>query len=175
MLLGGLLTVLAVVAVSPSGLANIRVRATYVFRGPGIVLRYPSGLYVSNRVLDSMTNPVQRLVLSTYRLPGGRLNQDGTYEPPATGVIAELLEEVPPSDPAFQAPLRPRQFALPKLNSHLERSGSRWGEIPFRDHGRDLYIFLGVGPGASQAKVALVLRTLDGLTITAAPPSVIGA
>ena len=114
-------------------------------------------------------------MLSTYRVPGNQPNADGNYTPPSTGVIAELTEDVPPPNPDFQAPPRPRQFALPKLSGHLETFGPRWGEIPFRDHGRGFYIFIGVGPGASPAKVALMLHTLDGLTVSAPPPSVTGA
>ena len=144
-------------------------QVTDVFRGPGIVLRYPGSLYVTNRPLDSITNPAQRFVLSTYRVPGNQPNADGNYTPPSTGVIAELTEDVPPPNPDFQAPPRPRQFALPKLSGHLETFGPRWGEIPFRDHGRGFYIFIGVGPGASPAKVALMLHTLDGLTVSAPP------
>ena len=91
------------------------------------------------------------------------------------GVIAELMEDVPPSDPDFQAPPRSLGFTLPRLSGHLETFGDRWGEIAFRDHGRDFYIIIGVGKRASSSKVALVLRTLDALTISVAPLSVTGA
>ena len=159
-----------------SGVAShTTAQASRVFRGPGLVLRYPSSLYISDQPLDSITNPVQRFVLSTYRVPGDRPNAGGNYTPRPTGVIAELLEEVPPYDPAFQAPLRPSHFMLPKLNDHLEGFGDRWAELPFRAHGRDFYLFVGVGDRASASKVALVLRTLDAVTISAPPPSVTGA
>jgi len=173
----GLIAVAIAFFVAPgSGIASqVNAQTSRVFRGPGLVLRYTSSLYVSTRPLDSITNPVQRFVLSTYPVPDDRLNANGNYTPPLTAVIAELLEEVPPSDPAFQAPLRPRQFLLPKLSDHLEGFGDRWAELPFRAHGRDFYIFLGVGDRASSSKVALVLRTLDALAISAPPPSVTGA
>ena len=175
------LVVLVVAAVGSlveprSGVAShAKAQKSRVFRGPGIVFRYPSSLYVSTSALDSITNPVQRFVLSTYRLSDERPNANGTYTPPLTGVIAELLEEVPPSDPDFQAPPRPRRFLLPKLRDNLEGLGDRWAEMPFRDDGRDFYIFLGVAARASSTKVALVLRALDALTISAPPPSVTGA
>jgi hypothetical protein len=162
-------------AVSPGSAASNVNQASRPFRGPGIVLRYSAGLYVTDRLLDPMTNPEQRFVLSTHPLPEGRLNTDGTHSMPGSEVIAELLEEVPPASPDFQAPLRPRLFAPPTLSVHLEGLGGRWGEIPFRDLGRDFYIILGIGYRASAAQVAQVLRALDGMTITAAPPSVIAA
>jgi len=160
---------------SPAADASDKVSGAHVFRGPGIELPYPSGLYVSNRPLDWTTDPAQRFVLSTYRVPVGRPNASGGYTPPPTGVIAQLLEDVPPPDPGFRAPVRPRHFTLPKLTDHLEGFGDRWAEIPFREHGRDFYIFLAVGPRASQARIALVLGTLDALVVGVAPPAVTGA
>jgi hypothetical protein len=176
LLVGVVVASAAFLVILGSGTASgVNAQTSLVFRGPGIVLRYPSSLYVSNRTLDSMTNPVQRFVLSTYRVPGNRPNAEGSYTPPLTGVIAELLEEVPPPDPDFQAPPRPRRFVLPKLRDNLGGFGDRWAELPFRAHGRDFYIFLGVGGRASSTKVALVLRALDALAISAPPLSVTGA
>jgi hypothetical protein len=144
----------------------------HVFRGPGIVLRYPSGLYVTNRPLAWTSDPAQRFVLSTYPVPGDRASAGGNDTPPPTGVIAELVEDLPPPTHAFQAPPRPRHFALPKLSDHLETFGDRWREIVFSDHGRDFSIMIGAGKRASASKVAFVLRTLDALSIGVAPPSV---
>ena len=81
--------------------------------GPGIVLRYPSSVYVSDRPLGSITDPVQRFVLSTYRVPGDVPNAGGGYTPPPTGVIAELLEDVPAPDRDFEAPARPADSPSP--------------------------------------------------------------
>ena len=152
---------------SPSGDA--------VFRGPAIVLRYPDSLFVSNRPLNWWGNPAQRFVLSNYRVPGNRPNGNGDYTPPATGVIAQLVEDVPPPDPDFKAPPRSKRFTLPKLTNRMEGFGKRWAEFSFRDHGRGFTLFIGVGRLAPASQVALVLRTLDGLTIGAPPPSVTGA
>jgi hypothetical protein len=145
-----------------------------VFRGPAIVLRYPGSLFVSNRSLNSWSNPAQRFVLSNYRVPGNRPNGNGDYTPPPSGVIAQVLEEVPAPDSGFEAGPRPKRFVLPKLTG-LEGFGDRWGEIAFRDHTRCFYIFIGVGRDASSAQIALVLHTLDSLTIGPPPPSVTAA
>jgi hypothetical protein len=166
----GLATVLAL-----PGLGAASAGSPDVFRGPGLVLRYPASLYVSNRLLNNWGNPVQRFVLSTYRVPDGQPNLNGDYTPPPTGVIAQVLEDVPPPDPGFEAGPRPNRFRLPKLSNYLEGFGNRWGEIAFRDQTRCFYIFIGVGRLASPAQIALVLHTLDGLTIGAPPPSVTGA
>jgi hypothetical protein len=148
----------------------------HVFHGPGIVLRVSGGLYVSNRplTLKDAGNPAQRLVLSTYRVPGERPDANGDYTPPPTGVIAQVLEVVPPPDFDFQGRQRPARFALPKLG-RLEGFGDRFGEIVFQDHGRGFFIFIGVGRRANADEVERVLHTLDELTIGAPPPSVTGA
>lgn len=113
--------------------------ASHPFREPGIVLPYPSDLLVSNQPLDSVTDPIQRLVLSAYRLPGGHVNAHGTYKPPATGLS-------PNSSKKYRFPTpRSRRRRLhisshPKLSDHLEGLGSRWEEISFLDHGRDFLL-----------------------------------
>lgn len=171
----GLLGASAVLGVAPGLPAASGATETREFRGPGIVLRYPSGLYLSTRPFDSVADPVQRFVLSTYRVPDGRPDSAGDYTPPANGVIVQLLEDVPAHDFRFKAPPRPASFTLPKLSGHVERFGDRWGEITFRDHGRGFYIFIAAGRRAPSSEIALVLHALDGLTVSPRPPSVTGA
>jgi hypothetical protein len=139
---------------------------THVFRGPGIVVRYPDGWYVTNEPLNSITDPVLRFVLSSYRLPAGA-DANANYAPPTRGVIAELVEEVPPINNDGVWRPRPRRFRLPRLGRLETFGGNRWGEVLFRNHGRHFYIFIGVGRRASSAQVALMLRTLDAMAITA--------
>ena len=141
---------------------------THVFRGSGIVVRYPDGWYVTNEPLNSITDPVQRLVLSSYRVPAGA-DANGSYAPPMGGVIAQLVEETPPLSNSSDWRPRPHAFSLPRLGLMETFGGNRWGELLFRDHGRHFYIFIGVGRRASSAQVALMLRTLDAMTITARP------
>jgi hypothetical protein len=123
---------------------------------------------VSNRPLGYISDPVQRFVVSSYRVPGGRPNGDGDYRPPSGGVIAQLLEEQAPGPDAKKFfPPRPAKFAQPKLNPHgLEGYSGRWAEMVFRDRGRDFYIFLGVGPGTPIARVETLLRALDTMSVT---------
>lgn len=138
-----------------------------VFQGPGIVLRAPRGWYASNEPLNGVTDPVQRFVLSSYRIPAGVTNAGGSYAPSSRGVVAQVMEEVPPSPSPDWRP-RPQHFTLPRLGSMETLGGNRWGEVLFREHGRHFYIFIWVGQRASQAQVGLLLRALDGMTITAA-------
>lgn len=160
-----LLAVLATVALFASAAAGAV--GPPMFRGPGIVLRTPSGWYASNEPLNGVTNPVQHFVLSSYRIPAGVADAGGGYVPSSRGVIAQLMEEVPPSANPDWRP-RPQHFKLPRLNGVETLGGTRWGELLFREHGRHFYIFIWVGRRASSAQVGLLLRALDGMTIAAA-------
>jgi hypothetical protein len=138
-----------------------------VFRGPGITLRTPSGWYVSNEPLNGITDPVQRFVLSSYRVPTGA-DAGGSYVPSSRGVIAQLTEEVPPSADGGAWRPRPQRFTLPRLGRMETLAGNRWGELLFREHDRHFYIFIWVGRHASSTQIGLLLHTLDAMTITAA-------
>jgi hypothetical protein len=159
------LAVLAAVALVASAAAGAA--GPPVFRGPGIVLRTPSGWYASNEPLNGVTDPVQRFVLSSYRIPAGIADAGGSYVPSSRGVIAQVMEEVPPS-PSPDWRSRPQHFTLPRLGRMETLGGNRWGERLFRAHGRHFYVFIWVGRQASSAQVGQLLRALDGMTITAA-------
>jgi hypothetical protein len=152
-----------------AGLATAASPGPRVFRGPGILLAYPSDWFVSTEPLNGIIDPVQLFVLSSYRVPPGRPIFDGNYAPPPSGVIAQLVEEVPPLNNGGVWPTRPRQFKLGRLGRMEGFDGSRWAELRFRDHGRRFYIFLGVGLHAPSARIGILLRTLDGLKITVQP------
>ena len=138
-----------------------------VFRGPGIVLRYPGRWFVSNEPLNGITDPVQRFVLSSYRVPVGRPDWAAHYAPPPRGVIAQFVEEVPPLNNEGVWPRRPNRFKLPRLGPMEGFGGNGWAELRFREHGRRFYIFIGVGRRASSARIGLLLRSLDDMTIIA--------
>jgi hypothetical protein len=158
------LAVLAAVALVASTTADA---VAPVFRGPGILLQTPRGWYASNGPsLNGVSDPVQRFVLSSYRIPAGA-GGAGIYVPSSRGVVAQLAEEVPPN-PSPDWRLRPAYFRLPRLGRMETLGGNRWGELLFREHGRHFYIFIWVGPQASSAQVDLLLHALDGMTITAA-------
>jgi hypothetical protein len=159
------LAVLATVALVASAAAGAVGPA--VFRGPGIVLRMPSGWYASNEPLNGVTDPVQRFVLSSYRIPAGVADAGGSYVPSSRGVVAQLTEEVPPSASPDWRP-RPQHFTLPRLGRMETLEGDRWGERLFSEHGRHFYIFIWAGRRASSAQFGLLLRALDGMTIAEA-------
>jgi hypothetical protein len=149
-----------------AGLATAASSGPRVFRGSGIFLPYPSDWFVSTEPLNGIINPVQLFVLSSYRVPAGRPAFDGNYAPPPSGVIAQLVEEVPPLNNGGVWPRRPRQFKLGTLQRMEGFGGNRWAEFRFRDQGRRFYIFIGVGCRASSANIEILLRSLDRLTIT---------
>src|SRR5438270_10102632 len=114
-----------------------------VFRRAGIAIHPPVGWFVTTEPLNGITDPVQRFVLSSYRLPIGADAGRG-YVPSSRGVVAQLTEEAPPINGGPWPP-RPAHFTLPRLGPMETLDGNRWGERVFRDHGRHFYIFIWVG------------------------------
>lgn len=137
-----------------------------VFRQAGIVLHVPVGWFVTTEPLNGVTDPVQRFVLSSYRVPVGADAGNG-YVPPSSAVLAQLVEEVPPVHSHPRAwPSRPSRFTIPRLGRMETLDGDRWGEVLFHENGRHFYIFIWVGRHARAAKVSVLLRALDDLRIT---------
>ena len=134
-----------------------------VFRRAGIAIRPPVGWFVTTEPLNGITDPVQRFVVSSYRLPIGA-DAGGGYVPSSRGVVAQLTEEAPPINVGPWPP-RPAHFTLPRLGPMETLDGNRWGERVFRDHGRHFYIFIWVGRHATKTQVGLLLRALDGIQI----------
>src|SRR5438046_2258864 len=110
----------------------------HVFRRSGIQLRYPAGWFVTNTPLSGITNPVQRLVLSSYRLPAS-VSSAESFTPAPYGVAAVLMESLPPYDTGTWPP-RPRRFRLGRLVRLENLGGNRWDEILFTEHKRDFYL-----------------------------------
>jgi len=158
-LLGSLVLLLPAAAVASAA-------SPPVFREAGIVVDAPVGWYVTSEPLNGVTDPAQRFVLSSYRVPVSADAGNG-YVPPSRAVLALLMEEVPPvySNPGAWRP-RPSRFTLPRLGRMETLDGNRWGELLFRDHGRHFYIFIWVGRHATSTQVGLLLRALDGIRIT---------
>jgi hypothetical protein len=148
------------------GVAVANAAAPPVFRGHGIVLHPPSGWYVTNEPLNGITDPVQRFVLSSFRVPSGA-DAGGGWVPPATGVLVQLAEEVPPVANAGDWRARPHRFSLTRLGRMETLGGDRWGELLFREHARHFYLFIWVGKRARPAQVGRLLSALDRMSITA--------
>lgn len=139
--------------------------SSHVFKTAGIVIRYPSGWHVSTEPLTGITDPVQRLVVSSYRIPASVPSSGGYYTPRANGVLAQLDEEVPPIVDHSRWPSRPRHFTLPGLSRMEGFAGKRWAELLFQQHDRRFYIFIGIGRNATPTQIHTLLTTLDQLTI----------
>jgi hypothetical protein len=140
----------------------------HVFRTSGIVVRYPVGWHVSTEPLTGITDPVQRFVLSSYRIPAGFSSTGDYYAPRIDGVVVQVDEEVPPlgaNDNPW--PPRPRHFSLPRLGRMEGFAGKRWGERIFQQHGRRFYLFIGIGRHATRAQIRTLLTTLDRTRINA--------
>jgi hypothetical protein len=135
-----------------------------MFRTDGISVRIPVGWHISTRPLNNTTDPVQRFVLSSARLPNNANSGNG-YVPPSHAVLAQLVEEVPP-DYSSRWPMRPARFKRPDLNGMETFAGNRWGELLFRDHSRHFYIFVWIGRQAARAQATTLLHALDGLQVT---------
>jgi len=135
-----------------------------------VAITVPHEWRVTNEPLDYISDPIQRLVVSSYRVPRGGPNASGTYVVPPGQVLAQLDEQVPPDADAPGFPQRPTRFAVPRLTNRLEGHTGRWGEITFRQRGRDFYLFVGVGVGADgQIRLGRLLGLLDGLKVAKAP------
>lgn len=136
-----------------------------VFRRAGIAIHPPVGWFVTTEPLNGITDPVQRFALSSYPVPVGA-DAGSSYVPPSRAVLAQVVEEVPPSNDGGAWRPRPSRFTMPRLGRMETLSGHRWGELLFRDHGRHFYIFIWVGRRATATQVGVLLHTLDGLRIT---------
>jgi hypothetical protein len=146
----------------------------FVDRGQGISLRYIDGWHVSNQRLNGIIDPVQRFVVSSYRIgPPSRSSggAEGGYAPPADGVLAQLSEDAPAHLSGFPARLH-KLTTIPKLRDvGCGLAGDRWAEIMFKQHGRAFYLFIGIGARASHAARAQLLATVNTLVIARDRPS----
>jgi hypothetical protein len=124
-----------------------------------LTLRHPAALHVTTQELTGITDPVERVALYSGPPP------DAMVRPRANQVIAILMEQVPPLQVDLNRfPPRPRRFSIRRLTTVEGFSGPRWAEIPFRDHGRAFYLFVGVGPHAD-GQIPDLLRALDSLRV----------
>ncbi len=170
----GIAVVLAAVPALAGGAGSTTRRSRlFADREHGISLRYFDGWHVTNLPLNGIIDPVQRFVLSSYRITPGSASRDGSVAAPSSsGVVAQLAETEPPLPLVLnRLPVRPRKFTIPKLGRVEGFAGDRWGEIVFKEHRRAFYLFLGVGAQANRAARSQLLAALDTLVIAHARPS----
>jgi len=167
LLVGGLLVAAAVYGGLHSGNGHSPVATATSFHSAGITVQVPPGWFVTNAPLNGVSNPVQRFVLSSYRLRPGADAGNG-YVPPSTAVLVQVMEEEPPLySSASLWPPRPAKLVVHRLGRMETLSGNRWAELHFRVHTRHLYVFIWIGQHASPTKVDALLGSLDAMRIAA--------
>ncbi len=133
-------------------------------RSDGIRIHLPSGWYVTHRLLDPVSWPVQRFVISSFPERFDALTVHTEYSPPQTGVLTQIVEEAPPLSGEHWAPrpahLRPGQLGKMKLFA-----GQRWDELLFRLHGRHFYAFIWIGRDSPATTRQQLLAILDGMRV----------
>ena len=137
--------------------------------GQSVVFRYPANWQVTRRRLDNVSDPHTLFAVSTYRLPSGIDDCDGTRARgrPADGafvLVKEVLDGASLRRSLPRLPSRPRHFRLP--------TSGRSGCLPpasllyeFRVAKRAFYVWVSVGRRASPQTRAALTRLLDGLRI----------
>jgi hypothetical protein len=133
-----------------------------VVRSDGIRLRLPEGWYVTHRLLDDVSWPVQRFVVSSFPERFDALTAHTTYTPPQTGALVQIVEETPPL-PGEHWPPRPAHLRLGGLGGMKLFGGARWDELIFRLHGRHIYAFVWIGRNAPASTRQQLLSILQGI------------
>ena len=142
-------------------------------RGPSLTFRYPANWHVTTRRLDSVLDPHTLFAASTYQVPSGTVDCDGTRASgrPKDGAFVLMKEVLDGASlrrslPRLQS--RPRQFRLP--------ARGRAGCLPpasvqyqFRVGKRAFYIWMSIGPRASTATRQALARLLDRMWIARYP------
>jgi hypothetical protein len=139
----------------------------HTYRGDRISIRYPPGWTATGRPLTAVTSPGQLIAIGSYRFPTNNAGADGC-EP------KEALDAIPP-DGAFifgwdygqlsaadlhkDFPPQPQRFRLTGLADY-ECMGHSYA-LRFRAAGRAFQIHVYLGPKATAATHATVLRVLD--------------
>jgi hypothetical protein len=130
----------------------------------GIRVRLPRGWYVTRRLIDDVSWPVQRFVVSSFPVTFDA--SAGQYLPPQTGVLAQIVEEYPPLSGEHWQP-RPARLRLGRLGKMKLFRGERWTELLFRLHGRHIYVFAWVGRDAPASERRQLLALLEGMRASA--------
>jgi hypothetical protein len=160
-LLAGLAVWLAFAFRSPSGGPSGGLpTASYSQPNANLSVTYPAGWHVTTNNWTSISDPVQRFVLYSGRLPQ-------KMGPPRAGqALGVLMEVKPPLSRDDLRPFAPRpaHFGARHLTPSVEGFSGNWEQITFREHRRAFYLFIGVGNGGS-ALLPTLLNALDTLRI----------
>jgi hypothetical protein len=148
-----------ILALRPTGGSGTGARTYHV---DGIRVRVPAGWYFTRRHLTYVTGPVQRLVVSSVPVPPVA---PGTFVPPQSGVLAQILEESPPAPGGAWKP-RPATLRFGRLGGMETYGGHRWDEFLFSLAGRHFYAFAWVGPTASASERRQLLSILEQMQVS---------
>lgn len=139
-------------------------------RGPSIAFRYPASWHLTRRRLDDVLDPHTLFAVSSYELPGKRLDDcDGTHARgrPADGVfvlVKEVLDGASLRRSLPRLPRRPSRFRLP-IRGQAGCLAAPSIAYQFRVGERAFYVWLSVGPRASALTRRALTRLLDGMWI----------
>jgi len=143
--------------------------------GAGISIRRAAAWHVVTAPLTRVLWPVQRLVMTSFRLRQARPDPNCTpataiRELPPTGAFLFMFEYTRiRGQPAAHFPTRPAHFRLePKSYRPYECMGPSYA-IEFRDAGRAFQVQLFIGTRASQRTRATLVSILDSLIVKPRP------
>jgi hypothetical protein len=143
----------------------------HTLRTGGTAWRYPASWSATTAPLTPVTSPRQLLAIASYPLPRAPARSDGCRP-------TEALDRLPPRgafvfvwsygqlssrDLARDFPPRPRHFRLTRF-AHYECVGPSY-MIRFREASGAFQVHVALGPRATAATRATVLRILDGVRV----------
>jgi hypothetical protein len=144
----------------------------------GLVVNQPVGWHLTAPPISSLSYPVERLLLTSYRAPrGGNCAPDRAERSlPAGGALVYLIEYRPKTGDPWRGlrrasfPPRPAHFKLRRgalANYECWRVPSYL--IRFRDANRPFQLHVALGARTTPARKAQVLRILDSLRFEPLP------
>lgn len=137
----------------------------------GLAVTQPGGWHLTTPPISGLVAPVERLLLTSYRTErGGSCGPDrAEHDLPAAGALVYLME--------YRS--RVKRSAFPRRPAHFTLRSATLGNyecwrvasylIRFRDAGRPFQLHVALGPRATAARRAQVLRLLDSLRFEPLP------
>jgi hypothetical protein len=143
-----------------------------LFTNHGIAVTVPSGWWASGDRMSTVLEPVPRLALSDRRLHRTALDSGPCYAGIARqiqpdGVVAILSEALGADFKPERFHRRSRSFLLPPRKPGEDNSclGDHATLVIFRQAGRGFYLAIAAGRRAPAAKVRMLLRAVDAMTV----------